>query len=87
MHTTAMQLQFMLVASLSLLGLAAAGSVLLIKSLERREAAMAQPRSEAARARWRVQMRAWRRRYALAAAALAAMLLLFGLLVFSRQPV
>jgi hypothetical protein len=85
MHTTAMQLQFMLIATLSLLGLAAAGSVLLIKGLERREATLARPHGAAARARWRAQMRSWRRRYALAGAALAAMLLLFGLYVFSRQ--
>jgi hypothetical protein len=85
MQTTAMQLQFLLVTTLSLLGLAAAGSVLLIKGLERREAALGRPRNAAARAHWRTQMRQWRRRYALAAAGLATILALFGLYVFSRQ--
>jgi hypothetical protein len=85
MHTTAMQLQFLLVTSLSLLGLAAAGSVLLIRSLEQRAAALGRPRNAAARAQWRAQVRAWRRRHAVAAAALAAMLVLFGVFVFSRQ--
>lgn len=83
MHTFAMQLQFLLLAVLSLLGLAAAGSVLLITVLQRREEATERPR--AAQAQWHAQTRGWRRRYALAAAALAAVLVLFGLLAFSRQ--
>ena len=78
---TVPQLQFVDVAVLSLLALLAAGAVLLLKALRRREEAE-DAGEGAALERWRAMTRRWRRRYALSAAALVAVLLMAGLAVF-----
>jgi hypothetical protein len=81
---TATQLRFVLVATLLLLALAAAGAVLLIKALQRREvAAEGFDQQEADRQRSSTIAKRWLQGYGIVAWILILGLILVGLKIFA----